>query len=98
MYGSCWPDIAMKNRTRTCNSLGEKLNVGMRKVRYGRTPLRSCPGCGCNLNCCPFAAAVCSCGDAEGCASADGLGAGNALICACCSGVFSPLNDGSCRK
>ena len=27
----------MKNRTSACNSLGEKLNVGIRNLRYGRT-------------------------------------------------------------
>src|SRR6476619_1993097 len=88
----------MKNRTNACNSFGEKLKVGMRNWRYGRTPFRSKPGCAFNLP--PVlldgeadgeALAVAGCGDA--CAVAT-----SALMCCVCCGVFSPLNDGSCRK
>src|SRR6185369_3637696 len=95
IYGSCWPDIAMKNRTRICNSFGEKLNVGIRKCRYGRTPFRSNPGCGSSFPVWLFAAGLAlACGELVAC----GLGDGNAAICCACSGVFSPLNDGSCRN
>src|SRR6476646_10779594 len=89
--------MAMKNRTRTCSSFGEKLNVGIRNCRYGRTPFRSRPGCGFSFT----VDVVADGGDEEpdpGDAAACGVGAGNALICCCCSGVFSPLNDGSCKN
>src|SRR5215213_8167500 len=93
----------MKNRTSTCNSFGEKLNVGILKLRYGRTPFLSAPGCGCSRTSDPFAAPAC-CGEPEGCgdvcgdACGVGLAVARALICCCCAGVFSPLNDGSCRN
>ena len=76
MYGSCWPDMAMKDRTRICNSFGEKLNVGIRNVRYGRTPLRSRPGCGGNFAA-MFAGARLVAGLAPG--EADGCGLASAL-------------------
>src|SRR5688572_32782307 len=93
----------MKKRTRICNSFGEKLNVGMRNCKYGRTPLRSSPGCGGNFTAwfpgaglvlARAAAFPFACGEADGC----GLDVASALICRVCSGVFSPLNDGSCKN
>src|SRR5258705_8188389 len=78
----------MKNLTSVCNSFGEKLNVGMRKFRYGRTPFRSRPGCDFN-----FADASVACGDPDGFALA-----AMAFICCVCAGVFSPLKDGASRN
>src|SRR6476469_7644501 len=102
MYGSCWPDMAIKTRTSVCNLLGEKLNVGMRNLRYGRTPLRSNPGCGFK---CPLVCAACAVagfgeptGDEVGKALGDGVARAALSIAAACSGVFSPLRDGSCRN
>src|SRR4030095_8759221 len=97
MYGSCWPDIAIKNLTSACSSFGEKLKVGIRNVRYGRTPFRSNPGCGLS-----FAPVLLACGDADGealgLAAGEDCGAASALIFCCCCVVFSPLNEGSWRN
>src|SRR3954469_18175148 len=78
----------MKKRTRVCNSLGEKLNVGMRTFRYGRTPFRSAPGCTLYLFCDPLPAVAS--GLLAGDGDAAGAGAGDDFC--------SPLSDGSCRN
>src|ERR1043166_403092 len=86
--------MAMKKRTSVCNSLDEKVNVGMRNFRYGRTPFRSRPGCG--FKCPAVGEAAVAVGDALA------LGVPVAFaalsIASVWAGVFSPLNDGSCRN
>src|SRR5262249_25922229 len=93
----------MKKRTSTCSSLGEKLKVGIRTFKYGRTPFRSAPGCGFSRSDVAAPVATLVDGLTEALPAVGGVAffCGAAAVGDVCSGAcvdFSSDSDGSCRN